>query len=186
MLHTYSIVIQPPADVIENVKSMKDQLFKEIGWYNSRNSWAHITLNEFEFPSNEIEKIKSHLTKLVVHLSSQNVHFNHFDSFPNGAFFLAPESESKDYLKMIMRAFHQDFNFKTAIKSNEPHISIGRRISDENLKKAFTIYPVHPEIHFNCDRIALRVFNTDRKQFDIVEEFIFGNNPKNQGQMQLF
>ena len=72
-----------------------------------------------------------------------------------------------------MTSVHQKFIYPTKIKSNEPHISIGRRIQPENIEIAKNIFSENPNITFNCNAIALRVFNDDRKQFDIIETFPF-------------
>ncbi|WP_428225233.1 2'-5' RNA ligase family protein [Flavobacterium sp.] len=186
MLHTYSVIIQPSPEVIQEVKKMKDVLFTEIGWYNSRNSLAHITLNEFECSNDQIEKIKEQLSKIVLPFQTQEVVFDHFDHFANGAFFLAPNADSKQYFKTIMQEFHKKFNFKTTLKSTEPHLSIGRRITTENIQKTYNCFSNKPQIRFNCDRLALRIFNTQRKQFDTIDEFLFGNTIQENPQLCLF
>ena len=37
---------------------MKELLASKIGWYNSKNSLAHITINEFERDEKELENVK--------------------------------------------------------------------------------------------------------------------------------
>lgn len=181
----YSIVIHPSQKVIDEVKTMKEQLASKIGWYNSKNSLAHITINEFEAPESELPSIKKHLKNIIQFLKAEEVIFEKFDTFPNGAFFLAPEQNSKLYLKNTLREIHKAFIYKTAIKSIEPHISIGRKITPENIKIASNLFE-KPNLHFLCNRIALRVFNTTRKQFDIIEEFIFEGQTKEGEQGKLF
>ncbi|WP_136666701.1 2'-5' RNA ligase family protein [Flavobacterium sp. H122] len=185
MLNRYSVVINPSPKIIDEVKLMKELLAGKIGWYNSKNSLAHITINEFEAPASELVNIKKHLQNITRHLKAEEVLFNKLDTFPNGAFFLGAEEKSKLYLKETMQNIHQSFVYKTAIKSTEPHISIGRRITPENIKIAYALFTT-PSLSFLCDRIALRVFNTNRKQFDIVEEFIFQGREKEGEQGVLF
>ena len=185
MLKTYSIVIQPTPQIIEEVRLMKELLASKIGWYNSKNSLAHITINEFEAPETELKNIRKHLTTICQYLQTEEVLFNCFDSFPNGAFFLSPDDKSKQYLKKTMQEIHQTFVYKTKIKSTEPHISIGRRISEDNLKIAFELFNA-PNLFYYCNRLALRVFNEERKQFDILEEFVFGNIKRDGEQGTLF
>lgn len=185
MLNTYSVVIHPSKNVIDEVKVMKELLASKIGWFNSKNSLAHITINEFEAPTSELANIKKHLQNITQYLKAEEVLFNKLDTFPNGAFFLGAEENSKLYLKETMQNIHQSFTYKTAIKSTEPHISIGRKITPENIKIAYTLFTT-PSLFFLCDRIALRVFNTNRKQFDIVEEFIFEGKSKDGKQGVLF
>ncbi|BCY28928.1 2'-5' RNA ligase family protein [Flavobacterium okayamense] len=186
-MKTYSIVIHPSEEVIEEVKQMKELLAKKIGWYNSKNSLAHITVNEFERDEKELEKIKVKLTEITKYFHPQEVTFESFNTFPNGAFFLAPNAESKQYLKQIMTSVNQKFPYPTKIKSNEPHISIGRRIQPEKIEIAKKLFGENPNITFNCNTIALRVFNNKRKQFDIIETFPFlGEKPQELIQGSLF
>lgn len=172
-MKTYSIVIQPSDSVITEVKHMKELLASKIGWYNSKNSLAHITVNEFERDERDLETIISKLTEITQYFKEQDVLFTHFDTFPNGAFFLAPDEDSKIYLKKIMALVHQKFPYPVKIKSNEPHISIGRRIQPEKIDIAKNLFSENPNISFTCDTIALRVFNEERKQFDIIATFPF-------------
>ena len=169
----YSIVIQPSNSVIEEVKQMKDLLATKIGWYNSKNSIAHITINEFERQEIELEQIKSKLGEITAYLKPQEVQFTGFDVFPNGAFFLKPNEVSRLCLKEIMNLVHQKFSFSTNIKSSEPHISIGRRIQPKNIEIAKSVFSKDPNISFICDTIALRCFNEKRKQFDVIATFSF-------------
>lgn len=185
MSERYSVVLHPSSEVITEVKQMKEKLADAIGWYNSKNSLAHITLNEFEAAESELTNIRNHLNSICQYLQSTPAVFNRFDTFPNGAFFLAPADECKEPLKTIMKQFHLDFKYKTEIKSKEPHISIGRRLKPEQITKAYALLDL-PDLFFLCDRIALRRFNPERKQFDIVEEFVFGERMKEGLQGKLF
>lgn len=169
----YSIVIQPSNSVIEEVKQMKELLALKIGWYNSKNSVAHITINEFERDEIELENIKSKLREITTYLQPQEVQFTSFNTFPNGAFFLKPNVASRRYLKEIMTSVHQKFSYPTNTKSYEPHISIGRRIQLENIEIAKSLFSKDPNISFICDTIALRCFNVERKQFDVIATFSF-------------
>src|SRR5690606_30747642 len=86
---------------------------------------------------------------------------------------LVPNETSREYLKQIMTSVHQKFPYPVKIKSNEPHISIGRRIQPEKIEIAKSLFNEKPDIAFKCNTIALRVFNDERKQFDIIETFDF-------------
>ena len=174
----YSIVLHPSPEVIAEVAAQKEALAAVIGWYNSKNSLAHITLNEFEAAGSEQEAIQKHIEGICRYFDAVPTAFSQYDTFPNGAFFLAPDPGCKEALKSIMKQFHQQFRYKTEIKSSEPHISIGRRLSPEQIAKAYTLLG-KPSIIFVCDRIALRRFNTGRKQFDVIAEFVFeGEKPR--------
>lgn len=84
-----------------------------------------------------------------------------------------------------MKEFHQSFRYKTEIKSSEPHISIGRRLTPEQIEKAYALFE-KPQLAFACDRIALRRFNPERRQFDVIEVFIFGGENREGIQGSLF
>jgi 2'-5' RNA ligase len=99
----YSLVIHPPESILALVKSMKEQLATEVGWFNSKNSVGHITICEFKATEKGIENIKTQIDKVCNTLSSVEVHLNEFGSFPNGAFFIAPDNDSKKDLKHIMK-----------------------------------------------------------------------------------
>ena len=172
MPERYSVVLHPSPDVLTAVAAQKEALATAIGWYNSKNSLAHITLNEFEAPETELEAIQKHLRGICRYLHAVPAAFSQYDTFPNGAFFLAPDAECKEVLRNLMKQFHQAFRYKTDIKSSEPHISIGRRLTPEQIAKAYALLGI-PDIRFWCDRIALRRFNPERKQFDVVAEFVF-------------
>lgn len=169
----YSVVFHPSDVIIEEVKQMKELLASKIGWYNSKNSLAHITINELERDERELETIKSKLTEITTYLKPQEVTFDSFSTFPNGAFFLVPNETSREYLKQIMTSVHQKFPYPVTITSNEPHISIGRRIPPEKISIAKNLFSENPTINFVCDTIALRVFNEKRGQFDIIATFSF-------------
>ena len=169
----YSIVIHPNNSVIEEVRQMKKLLASEIKWYPSKNSLAHITINEFIRDEIELERIKDKLIKIVTYLKPQEVHFDGFDNFPNGAFYLKPNETSRHYLEEIMNSVNKKFFNAKRAKRYEPHISIGRQISIENLEKAYRLFSKIPSISFTCDTIALRCFNNRRGQFDVLATFPF-------------
>jgi len=178
MQSRYSLVISPSEEIIALVKSMKELLAKEIGWFHSKNSLAHITINEFMADENEIEGIKKQLTNICDSIKPVAILLNAFDTYPNGAFFIAPDAVSKTDLKQIMKHIHQSFRVKTLLRNNEPHLSIGRKLSTENIAAAYRLFSNPVEFNFICSSISLRLFNPSIKQFEIIERFEFKNNPK--------
>lgn len=178
MQNRYSLVISPPEAIIALVKEMKNELTKEIGWFHSKNSLAHITINEFMAAENEIEAVKKQLSTICESLKPFNVLLNAFDTYPNGAFFIAPDAVSKTDLKQIMKRINQSFRVKTLFKNNEPHLSIARQLSPEHISTAYYLFSKPINLNFVCNSIALRLFNPDIKQFEIIAHFEFKNNPK--------
>ncbi|MFV8343538.1 2'-5' RNA ligase family protein [Flavobacterium sp. XS2P39] len=172
----YSVAIYPPDAISLLVKSMKEQLATEVGWFHSKNSVGHITICEFKATDSEIESIKKQLDKLCANLNSVKVTLNHFGTYPNGAFFISPDAASKDNLIPIMQHIQRSLCIQNMKKSDDPHVSIARRLTPENLEKAKALFTTIA-IDFLCDSIVLRKFNENIKQFDVIDTFKFNNNP---------
>ncbi|WP_339887110.1 2'-5' RNA ligase family protein [uncultured Flavobacterium sp.] len=170
MEHKYSIAFIPDAIIIEEVKKMKLQLAYEIGWYNSKNSLAHITI--CEFTSTEIEITKKQVDRITASFSPFDVELVDFDSYSNGAFFIKPSEKSKEDLKKIMKNLTASLTIKKMYKSSEPHLSIARKLDDTKLKIASDLFQ-KIELFFFCDRVFLRKFNPELKQFDVIDSFLF-------------
>src|SRR6478609_9179834 len=168
----YSLVIHPPEEILALVKSMKYQLATEVGWYNSKNSVGHITICEFKATETAIETIKKQISKLCDLLVPVAVHLNEFGSFPNGAFFIAPDNDSKKDLKRIMSHFNKSIQVADMKKSDNPHLSIARRLSPENLLKANQLF-TEIDLNFVCDNVILRQFDDKVKQFFVIDTFRF-------------
>ena len=182
----YSVAIYPPENIIAHIKNMKEQLATNIGWFNSKNSVAHITICEFKVMENELEKIKLKLFKIADSFTSFQVHLNHFNAYENGAFFIAPNEDSKLNLKPILKKTQEALQLSNLKKSNDPHISIGRRLTPENLKIASQLFS-SIDIDFLCNSIVLREFDPIKKQFFVIGTFAFnGNNQPELIQGSLF
>lgn len=171
----YSLVIHPPESILSMVKSMKEQLATEVGWFNSKNSVGHITICEFNATEKGLEKIKNQIEKVCYTLSAVDVHLNEFGAFPNGAFFIAPDNDSKKELKHIMKRFHKSVLIPNMIKSDNPHLSIARRLKPESLIKANQIFTTI-DLDFVCDSVVLRQFDENIKQFFVINTFDFKGN----------
>ncbi len=176
MENRYSLVISLPDDIIELVRQMKLDLAEEIGWFHSKNSLAHITINEFKASSTVLESIVQKISTICEHIQPITVRFNEFGSFPNGAFYIAPNLTSTEKLKEILNTIHQSFTFETVFTNDEPHISIARRLKPHKLAKAFQFFAAGIELNFICDSLSLRQFNPKLKQFEIINYFPFKAN----------
>jgi 2'-5' RNA ligase len=160
----YSLVIHPPEGHLILVKSMKEQLAVEVGWYNSKNSVGHITICEFKATDTEIESIKKQIIKLCNSLHPVPVRLNQFGSFPNGAFFIAPNDDSKMDLKHIIKRFNKSLKIQDMKKSDNPHLSIARRLTPENLLKASQLFSAI-DLNFVCNSVVLLLFYENKKKF---------------------
>jgi 2'-5' RNA ligase len=177
MPNTYSIVLHPSEDIISKIKMMKETLSEKIGWFNSKNSLAHITIGEFTATDIQLENIKKQLAKIGDSIQPLKVVLDHFGSYPNGAFFIAPNPNSKEELIPIMKRFHQEIRFPIVHKSTDPHLSIARKLSAENLEMAFRMFP-NIELEYRCEDVVLRRFDAAVKQFKILAHFPFKGNIK--------
>ena len=174
----YSVAIYPSQEVIDAIKTLKDYLKSKIDWYNSCNSVAHITISEFTIDESEIDKIKQKLFKVCDTFTSFGVYLDHFGSYENsGAFFIAPNDDSKTKLKPILKKTQDTLKPLSLKKSDDPHLSIGRRLTPENLKIAAQLFTAI-DIDFLCCEIVLRELDPIKKQFFVIDTIPFGNNPQ--------
>ena len=174
----YSVAIYPSQNVIDSVKTMKDYLKSKIDWYNSCNSVAHITICEFTIDESEIDKYKQKLSKVCDTFTPFFVKLDHFDFYENsGAFFIAPNEDSANNLKPVMKKTQENLKPLKLKKSDDPHMSIGRKLIDENLKIASQLFTTI-DIDFLCCEIVLRELDPVKKQFFVIDTFPFGSNPQ--------
>lgn len=178
MQNLYSIAISPPDEVISSVKNMKESLNKAVGWFNSKNALAHITINEFKTSELQLENIKKQLRYICNGFEPIKVHLNRFGSYNNnGAFYIAPDACSKMGLKAIMKHLNNSLCITEKKTNNDPHMSVARRLSPEALGKAKALFE-EVDLNFTCDHVVIRKFNPEIEQFEIIERFPFNNKPE--------
>ncbi|CAM3906399.1 MULTISPECIES: 2'-5' RNA ligase family protein [Flavobacterium] len=171
----YSIVFQPPELVLNEIKAMKAVLAEKIGWYHSKNSLGHITICEFETTEEPLVIIKRKLKRICATIDAVDVVLNNFNSYPNGAFFIAPDATSTLSLKTIMKEVTTELGLKNSYKSNAPHLSIGRKLSEEQLQMANQLFTtIH--LTFIAKGLVLRKLDTTKKQFEAIDYFPFEGN----------
>lgn len=172
----YSVAIYPSQEVIDSVKIMKEYLKSKIEWYNSCNSVAHITICEFTIAESQIDSIKKKLFKIGDTFTPFQVYLDHFESYDHaGAFYIAPNEVSKNNLKPILKKTQEALKPLKLKKSDDPHMSIGRKLTPENLKIASQLFTTI-DIDFLCKEIVLREFDPVKKQFFVINTFAFGSN----------
>ena len=177
MKKTYSVVFYSKT-LVEPVKKLKDFLKSKIEWYNSCNSEAHITICEFKIDDSQLDSFKQKLAKISDTFTPFQAYLDHFDSFPNaGAFFIGVNEDSKNHFVPIMKKIHETLKSLKLKKSDEPHMSIGRRLTPENLKIASELFTTI-DLQFECNEIILREFDPIKKQFFVIDAFPFGSNPQ--------
>ncbi|CAM3760516.1 hypothetical protein FSS13T_15620 [Flavobacterium saliperosum S13] len=181
----YSVAFYPSETVIAQVKGMKERLSDKVGWFHSKNSVGHITVCEFKASDAVIEKVKQQLTRLADGFEPVKVRLTNFGSYPNGAFFIAPDAISKSNLKPIMKRINDTLIIKNLHKSDDPHLSIARRLTPEHIETAYKMF-TEIDTHFLCESMVLRKFNETIKQFEVTDTFPFQGNPQKEIQGTLF
>lgn len=186
MINRYSLCFQPDDATIEIVRQMKLQLADHIGWYNSKNSLAHMTISKFQTDSMGVNKIAQLVRQQCSTFKPTQVLFNDYGQYPNGAFFLAVDKEDQVTLKEYAKKVMSKVSLPDVYKSNEPHMSIARKLEPIKLQQALVFFE-KPAISFMCDKVALRQFNPERRQYDIIDIFPFLGMPSNEAeQLSLF
>lgn len=183
----YSLVIEPSAQGIEYVTKLKDELFNEISWYNSRNSKAHLTIIEFTAKVDDLDEILENITQIASYEKPLHLNFKGVGNYSNGAVFLKPDDETKVSLAELMIRIQKQLNIKKSYNSKDPHISIGRKLSSENVEKALKMFS-EAKLDFECKNLVLRKFNPEKKQYDYFsKDFPFvGKQSKPNAQQTLF
>lgn len=181
MSKIYSVAIYPFGSVMDEVRALKDELASLIGWFGSRNSKAHITICEFNADSErQLEVVKSQLHNICNTESPLNLTFDHIGAFEKGVnsvICLLPDNESETIVKPLMKRIQKGLSIKLTNRSSNPHITIGRKLDEEKLSMANSLF-MNKRINLNfcCDRIVLRV-REGNSQFAVIEEFVFQSNP---------
>lgn len=168
----YSICFQPSAQLIEEIKALKLELGDHIGWYNSKNSLAHLTIAEFQNSESNIEIIHKQLNRIIASFDPVQVILDSFDTFPNGTFFLKVDEMAHEVLKGYVKQITQVIQLKNAYICTTPHLTIGRKLDAPKIQTAFEVLK-KPNLTFECNHIALRRLNIDRRQFDIIQTYPF-------------
>ena len=169
----FSLVIFPTPEQMAVVYSHKQSLKSEIGWFGSANAAAHITVINFDDESS----LNLHLNRIREFCETapvQNVVLNHWDSFGDRTFFIAPDTPSQQYLDQLIIDLHHYLGVK--VKNAHAHLSIARSLDASKMKTAYELFQdTEINIQFSCNAFHLRKFNDETKQYsDILEKISFG------------
>ena len=166
----YAIAFHPSEEIIEKVKEIKIDLATKIGWYNSKNALAHITICEFKLHASKIEFVNNELGTTCKHIKPVEVNLAQFSSYPNGTFFLCPNDLSSLELKKAMKEINTSLTNKLSYKSANPHLSIARKLTAEKLEVAANSFS-EIDLAFLCDTVILRELDLEKGQYKIIKEF---------------
>lgn len=167
--HLYSIAIYLPSNTIALAGILKNKLANEIGWYNSKNSAAHISIISFNTDEYGIETVKKFLKDFAGSQLPFNVTFNK-TGILGKAFCLFPDERSNTELTQFIKNFHITSPKFSGKSSYKPHISIGRNLREKELEIASRLIR-SVDLKFEVDNISLRKFNYTKGQFEMEEKF---------------
>jgi len=190
MIQKYSLAIQPNEPVLSMVTEMKQLLNHKIGHYGSVNSLAHISLFEFEL---EEEKrypiVLSYCKRIIAGLAPFYITFKGFGHFTNPTkkftYYVKVEESVKEivsYCKQIKKGSP----YTLIDKYKTPHMSIGRKLTQEKLGIASALLTDFYATDF-CETFVIRKFNNQRGQYDIEEVIPLLNDKQGSStQLNLF
>ncbi len=185
MIEHYSIVFHPSIICITFLEDCKNSLRLQTYDYASQNSLAHITIGEFKATKYQISGVIEYLKRFVKTQVPFTALFNelHCSSVTKCAVFL-PSSEYKNRIHDLTKKVRATVPIQKLSHISKPHISIGRKLTDEQLSVANQLFS-NKSLDFECCQLALRKFNPKRKQFEIVEIFTFTGKPDHSGFQQM-
>jgi 2'-5' RNA ligase len=183
MLKHYSIVIHPQNPIIELFKSFKNKLYKKIGTYGSCNSIAHITILEFEATEEELKFIIEKLERITLKEISFDAVFDKvIYSDLSKAIFVLPNKIGNEFFKKLLVKIRKQI--KGDHNKSNAHLTIGRKLKPEQLKKSKDIFP-DVKFDFHCNQIAIRRLNKDIGQFEVLKTFPFSGKLDNTEQLSF-
>lgn len=183
--YTYSIIFHPLAQTIEDVMNFKVHLTSKAGDYASQNSLAHITIAGFEATENQLTGVKEYLKKFVENEVPFTALFNQLScsAFSKCAVFLT-SFEFTDRIHNITKNVRNIIPVTEMSKISQPHVSIGRDLSEDQLKIAVQLF-ADKSFKFDCCQLALRRFNPKTGQYVILQEFPFSGKPDQEKFQQM-
>lgn len=177
-MQKYSVVFMPDTATIDKVKQMKLLLAENIGWFSSKNSLAHFTIFEFLEEDITMKRIEKQLKRIASEIKPFQVQCSYFDAFENGAFYIKPNEVSfikmTELMKLVLKESTQ---IKKTITNTTPHLTIGRRLNDNQLQIAQKIF-TEIDLSFEIDQLTLRIFDEKQRQFRIYKQFPLSGLPK--------
>lgn len=174
----YSVVVYPNDAGKETVAKMKDALAAKLGrTYASRNSKAHVTICEFLAYPTELAIIMEYVKQFCRTAPKQDVRFSQVYSFHTTCF-IAPDDQSRDYFKSLLKAFKKSFPFHRRLFgvkfSSGAHVTIGRLLDSRQLETAGKLFNDRKaDLRFQAEGFVIRKFNPETKQFGDMAGFRF-------------
>lgn len=171
----YSIAIIPPRYIVRKAEKMKRDLCGEIDPYPSVHSEAHFTISTFSVHEAEHDIWLKKLERFCAEASSFKVHLNSIETFPSsGCIYIAPDDLSRRRIKRFMADFHRETSCLKAIRTHEPHMTIGRGLTEIQLIRAKNYFIGLPiDLTFECNQLCIRKLDLTRRQYEVEYAYPF-------------
>lgn len=170
----YWVGICPHPNLVDYVDVLKLELKEKIGWYHSVNSKAHITFFEFINRGEKLVAIEKYLMEFCSSLSAFEIRLDKVSPYQK-AFCLFPDEYSKDILIPVMKQFQKGKPFRPDGKSVDPHMSIARLLTPEQMNEAIKLFSNRAfDTKFIFDNLTIRKFKPEIGQYEIYKRFEFG------------
>lgn len=190
MTKIYALAFMFPGETANHVARLKSLLRKKIDWYHSCNSEAHASIIGFEADWRDLTRIIRAVEDFCFYNSPFAGRLIGTATFPNaGTFYLTPDPESARRMQEYTKAIFRDL-FHKRLHKIEPHVSLARRLSKEDIAIAealFTDLPI--DIPMVCNGIFLRELDPLAGQYRVVHFFPFLGRTRyvaETGQLNLF
>jgi len=177
----YFIAIIPHRELREEIRKIKERMKSEHGAGHALKSPAHITLQmPFKRSSEDETFISETLRRFVTGEKCFTVDLDGFGAFAPKVIFIKiskPEPVMVLYSR-LKEALMTELHFSPAeiMKDVQPHITVATRdLTKEAFNEAWTKFPKE-EFKASFDVHSVFLLKHNGRNWDILEEFPFGNN----------
>lgn len=179
----YSVIIRPNEGVIALVRKWKEDLLKGVGRkYASCHSEAHVSITNFVCNEQGLEYWEKYIQSFCKANRSFDVTFNRWGFYPQhkrGVVCLLPDQQSSMTLVPLMKLFNKNAPLSNPGATHQPHISIGRELSNDEVTIAENLLSHQDvEVSFPVDRLTIRKFDTQLRQYTFYRTVLFNANPQ--------
>jgi 2'-5' RNA ligase len=140
----YLLIIKPPEDILVEIQKIKENFAKEYQHHFAAKTSPHITIAMFGQYESKEKAIINKLKELVGQLSEFKIELNGFRSYPSHTIYIDVKSKA-----LIMNAVNKIKQGRLLMKmnnsdkpffTNDPHLSIARKLLPFQYEKAWVEY----------------------------------------------
>ncbi len=169
-INQFLTIISPPEEIIEYVHALKEDLARQYGDFESRNSIAHITLNSFLIADSRSPFVLSAIMRRLSNFGTFRLEIRDFDFFNDTQKVFLNVNPSVDFDRMVGEYDELNRNFiktKKFTASKRPHITIGKKLnphSFDEIRESFSNMTFNYE--FPVDRLEVLSYNLIEKRYN--------------------